>query len=393
MQYFDTSYNVDFAIFDEFNSIVDNDQVKETEHLTCKKWGDNYRIINYKKDKLESGKDYGVFRSVVLNKDSQVVSVAPFKSCSAEEIQNIAHGYWGEEFVEGTMINLFFDPAVNTWEIATRGAIGGHNKFYSESTMNFREMFFDACKQNLLDNFDHLPKNYCYSFVLQHPLNNIVQYHRMPHLYLVEVFELNGTKNKKLNFRLLKLFPRPIRYPRLFACNSLNELEQQFAGEKCPFNVMGVVVKNTITCRSKIRNPAYEVARKLRGNEPVLFYQYLDLIRSKRLKEFLKFFPHYRNAFNQFQSDIWMTSSEIAQCYHECFVKKTKPLKEYENPYKNIMYNLHELYKQILRPEGKVMTPHVVLNYYLIDLEPKVLRSCVAKMLTHVYPCTRGLNL
>jgi hypothetical protein len=381
------NFSTDFSKFDEFNFITNNDNVKDTEHLTCKKWGDNYKIINYKKDQL--GKyyenDHVVFRSVILNKDNQIVCVSPYKSCLLNEFEYHNIEFWGEEFVEGTMINLFFDSALDTWEIATRGAIGGHNKFYSESPMNFRDMFFDACKQNGLDNFDHLPKNFCYSFVLQHPLNNIVQYNRMPHLYVVEVFEIleNGRKSQAVDFRRMKMFPRAIRYPRLFPSKSTNDLKERFAGEKTPFTVMGVVLRNCLGQRSKIRNPAYEVAKQLRGNEPVLFYQYLDLLKNKKLKEFLKYFPHFRNAFNQFQSDIWMTASEISQYYHDCFVKKTKPLKEYENPYKYIMYNLHELYKTILRPEGKAITPQWVLHEILL-YEPKVLRSCVAKMLKDV---------
>lgn len=380
------NFLTDFSKFDEFNFIINNDNVKETEHLTCKKWGDNYKIIQYKKNQLGENyeNDHVVFRSVVLNKDNHIVSVAPYKSCSLHNFE--CRGFWGEEFVEGTMVNLFFDPALNNWEIATRGAIGGHNKFYSESPMNFREMFFDACKQNSLDNFDHLPKNYCYSFVLQHPLNNIVQYNRMPHLYVVEVFEIleNGKQiERKDDFRSMKLFPRAIRYPRVYPTKSTNELIARFAGEKTPFTVMGVVLRNSAGQRSKIRNLAYEVARELRGNEPVLFYQYLELLRKKQLKEFLKYFPHFRNAFNQFQSDISMTASEISQCYHDCFVKKIKPLKEYENPYKHIMYDLHELYKTILRPEGKAITPQCVLHE-ILTYEPKVVRSCVAKMLKDV---------
>ena len=50
-------------------------------------------------------------------------------------------------------MNLFYDPRRETWEIATKGAIGGNYWYYrtqygekDTSQLTFREMFNDALK-------------------------------------------------------------------------------------------------------------------------------------------------------------------------------------------------------------------------------------------------------
>ena len=42
-----------------------------------------------------------------------------------------------EEFIEGTMINLFFDHENQEWEIASKSAIGAKNNFFvSDNNIN-----------------------------------------------------------------------------------------------------------------------------------------------------------------------------------------------------------------------------------------------------------------
>jgi hypothetical protein len=81
--------------------------------------------------------DYGIFRSVIINSLNNVVCFSPPKSLHADkfmEIYPISDSYISEqdskkniiaqEFVEGTMINVFYDPAATSWQIATRSTVG-----------------------------------------------------------------------------------------------------------------------------------------------------------------------------------------------------------------------------------------------------------------------------
>jgi hypothetical protein len=95
------------------------------------------------------------------------------------------------EIVEGVMVNLFYEHRTSSWEIATKCAIGGDYNFSGEKSASFREMFFEClhCKKN--DVFlDAFPKNYSYSFVIQHPKNKIILSTPEPKLYLVAIYAI-----------------------------------------------------------------------------------------------------------------------------------------------------------------------------------------------------------
>jgi hypothetical protein len=49
--------------------------------------------------------------------------------------------------------------------------------------------------------------------------------------------------------------------------------------------------------------------------------------------------------------------------YISCFVRKEKPLKEYEFEYKTHMYKLHEKYKTELKPNQKAIDKKFVIDY------------------------------
>jgi len=105
----------------------------------------NYKIIRYDKHYLSTDliAMLGPLRSVILNSANKVVSFAPPKSISSylfiaqypEKTEYIV----AEEFVEGTMINVFWDESINlsgAWEIATRNTIGGDTSFYNAYSNN-----------------------------------------------------------------------------------------------------------------------------------------------------------------------------------------------------------------------------------------------------------------
>ena len=111
-----------------------------------------------------------------------------------------------EEFIEGTMINLFYDSSINKWEISTKSSVGGNIKFFKNQPL-FSELFKDVC-EHLGVNVENFDKNYCYSFVMQHPDNNIVIPIIEKSLYLVAVYQINNDKFGFVGLSIVYKIPR-----------------------------------------------------------------------------------------------------------------------------------------------------------------------------------------
>ena len=366
------------------------------------KLNQRYRIIRYKKPILSKDliPDYGIFRSVIINSLNNVVCFSPPKSLHADKFMEMYPGsdskknIIAQEFVEGTMINVFYDPAAASWQIATRSTVGGNMSFFQGTTSNagnngnaktFNEMFQDACVTNQL-NIHTLHHGFCYSFVLQHPCNRIVVPFSKPQLYLVEVYsiihELDGSINVyPQDLSVVKQNgmwgSTTIRFPETYEFSSYSELINKFATPNTPYNIMGVVIRNTLTNeRCKIRNPIYEEVRQLRGNQAKLQYQYLTLRKEGKIPEFIKFYPETKPELSKFRDQIHMFTNTLHLNYVSCYVKKEKPLKEFPEQYRTHMFKLHEHYLAHLRETKGAVTNTVVINY-VNNLAPSLLMFCL----------------
>uniref|UniRef100_A0A6C0KW27 T4 RNA ligase 1-like N-terminal domain-containing protein n=1 Tax=viral metagenome TaxID=1070528 RepID=A0A6C0KW27_9ZZZZ len=346
-----------------------------------------YSVIRYDKTFLcdDQIPTAGLLRSVVLNKDNRVVSFAPpksipwltFSTLYPEKKSNIV----AEEFVEGTMINVFWDSNIGIsggWEIATRSNVGAEVSFYKDSTKpstnTFRSMFMEAVSCVGLD-FNKLNPLYSYSFVLQHPQNRIVIPFSKPQLYLVAVYEILHTEGNiinitQINMNLIKnqkdiWEQTTIKFPEIYEdWENCSELVDKYASMNTNYCIVGVIVKNLDTgSRTKFRNPVYENVRHLRGNQPKLMYQYLSLRQEDKIKEYLGYYPEHKKEFAFFRDLLHKYTLALYQNYIDCYIKKQKPLKEYGEIYRTHMYNIHQIYVNELKELRQHVTNRVVIEY------------------------------
>ena len=348
----------------------------------CYTYNNFYNIVTYDKSKLtpENAHIYGMFRSVVMCKHtsrSRIVSFSPPKSISSKEYmekypEKTDVPIHGSEFVEGTMINLFFDSIVYKWEVCTKNSVGAKVKFYDTSNKTFSEMFFDACDYNGID-ISTLNQNCVYSFVLQHPENRIVTPFLTPNLYLIKVYEIaNELENDVFPIIIAeKELPmiKGVKYPKKYTFNTYEEAVDQFASENTEYTTMGVVIENIVTGeRTKFRNPNYEQVKQLRGNQSKLKYWYLCLRQNGQLNNFLKMYPETAHLIVKYRDEIHAFTKELYEKYVECYIKKCKPLIEYSAKFRTHMYKLHE----------KFLSDRIVNNMnrvikYVNELHPSLL--------------------
>ena len=146
----------------EFNKLVftceTNDSVLNLNKSECVSiTGQRYKVIRYNKDTLcyDNIPTYGIYRSVIVNSNNQVVCFSPPKSVNADafikKYNEKTSSLTAEEFVEGTMINVFWDNKIGlsgSWEISTRNKVGALSSFYTSSkSKTFRDMFLEAAKE------------------------------------------------------------------------------------------------------------------------------------------------------------------------------------------------------------------------------------------------------
>ena len=306
------------------------------------------------------------YRSVVLDDNKSILCFSPPNSIPLDNFKEkypddapCIDDVYANEIMEGTMINLFYDERTQTWEIASRGAIGGNYWYYRTQylleeqetepvqteyaeprkqsniqQMTFRQMFMDAMKNdpqqelNTMPILEYLPKNYCYSFVLQHPDNHIVLPISEPHLFLVAVYEIVDSCTVKFVpphiYETWSVFTdSTIEFPKKYELTTYRELEDVYGSIHSEYSSMGVMFTNIRTGeRAALSNPVYEEIKKLRGNNPNLQYQYFCLIRSGQVDKFLEYFPTYKKVFMQFSKQYQDFITNVHQSYFSYYVKK-----------------------------------------------------------------------
>lgn len=352
-----------------------------------------YKVIRYNKSTLcyDNIPTYGIYRSIIVNSDNKIVSFSPPKSLNADcfiKKYNIkTDTLIAEEFVEGTMINVFWDSKIGlsgAWEISTRNTVGATSSFYkSPNSKTFRTMFLEAAAHNNLD-LDSLHKNFCYSFVLQHPENRIVVPFKLPQLYLISMYIIDDSIRDNIKVysvdksNFLSLHSNTtIKVPEVYNWTTYADLIDKYASMNTSYDILGVVIYNNETGeRTKIRNPVYEQVRQLRGNQPKLQYQYLCLRKEGKVSDFLKYYPENKNEFSIFRDQIHLFTNTLYSNYISCYIKKEKPLIEFSEQYRTHMFNIHKHYLNELKDKKMYVTNTVVIKY-VNNIHPSLLMFCL----------------
>lgn len=363
----------------DFDKLLKDNNYANEKFLKVKKI-DNLYLIKYDKKHLhyDNIDTLGLFRSIICD-EKKIVSFSPPKSRNLLDIQNIndynKDDYIFEEFVEGTMINVFWNENISDWDLATRSYIGGKCCFNinNKPTATFRYMFLDAMNSTKL-NFSDLNKNYSYSFVLQHPENQIVVPFNMKTITLVSVFSFdNFTVKIELNefdriITQLDKFgvfcPRHFNllFPEVKTFNHLIDLFNE--SNNIDYKILGCVLlhKHNGT-RIKIRNKTYEYVRRLKGNTPKLQFQYYNLRKLNKVADFLKYYPEKKELLSKMRNNLHYWTTQLHKNYIDCFINKFKPLKEFPYEYKPHLYALHQLWLNELREKKEHVSKRVVINY------------------------------
>jgi hypothetical protein len=405
-----------------------------------------FYTLKYDRAKLTESQyeSLGRFRSIVLDGNGRVCCVAPPKmlkltdEMKALSVNSAAGHLTAEELVEGIMVNLFWRATAGQGE-ANSG--GGDGKWYIATKSCVGEVSYDhiieaqaeaqlqdgaggatfqklnvqeVLRRRICDvlsllpgGLDSIPKEYCYSLVIQHPKNQIVNVITVPALYLVAVYQLAdasasasagsaeaaagaaGVNVIRINRDIFSAnFGGSVSHmPSALSCisadvggegedtvvtatftpHTVDDYCNMYASmDTRSVSLAGVVFvdKDTGFCYKK-RNPKYESVKKRKGMEQKLMAQYLQMRKDRGIDEYLKYHPQHSRAFRQFRDRLHDYTQRLYDAYIAHYVKKdVKPLKEYDRELKTHMYKLHyDVYLATMKESGAFVTKHTVINY------------------------------
>ena len=380
-----------------------------------------YKILNYDKSWIYSDdRDLAKYRSVIVGEkgstpetshfQSQLLCFSPPKSVNFEQFIEeypdldgyVPENIYINEIVEGTMINLFYDCRTESWQLATKSAVGANYSYYdyniledsndpkTKKRMTFRDMFIDALDEPLYVDINKaafipmLDKTYCYSFVLQHPQNHIVLQMIQPAVYLVALYKIKNYTNEIATAQYIPLNEAKkwsslkhskIRFPTEYTdrTNDYKFIKESFcAGYSYPYLPGFMFTDQTTGDRMTMRNDRYEYIKELRGNYSHVQYLYLNLLRTGRITEFLSWFPIYKNIFYK-NYELYKTFvASVHNAYMDIYVHKHKNI----SVDSNIKYIIHKINSEVFIPslkgERMTITRRFVWKYLLDNISPNM---------------------
>jgi hypothetical protein len=317
----------------------------------------HYSILNYDKDFLcFNDTESSIYRSVICSyPEKQVLCFSPTKSVPYNSfIQSDKTCI--SEIVEGIMVNLFFDTRIQSWEIATKSAVGcKYGQKYNNNELTIYDMFIKALAGNsektLNDNpiISMLPKWCSFSFVISMQAE--------PQLTLVAVYNIQKLNILMLpsslykNWKVFEDVQDIILFPKEYNHIDKNTTKKGY-----------MLVNYETGQRSKWINPDYIIKKKLSKIKPATQYLYLCLRRVSKVYDYLTYFSKQKRDFLLLEKQYEDYIDKVHQYYLEHFVKKNINWDDIPEKFKNTIYKIH--YTIFLK--GLSQNMHIVITKNII---------------------------
>lgn len=317
-----------------------------------------FALIRYVKGQSDLSKSHvRAFRSVVWDTlENRPASVTPFKSTDGESLptEGAPAEYRVESFVDGTLIGMWWDKYNRTWRIHTRSTIDGNCRFYS--TRSFSDLFYSTVDPSFTTT---LNTAHSYSFILSHPENRIVVPVKRASVTCVQ--EVRITDTGAVEWAKPTVFP-PTAFRNARTWNDviagLSEWNLRFG-----HTIQGVHITGTDGRRWKLRTPAYNAVRQMRGNSARRDFLWLSLWKAQQLPAYLGIYPEERTAANRL-IDTWKrVTNEVYHTYVDVFKARSLDKSQIPPKYRPFVYGLHNKYMTELKMQGKSVDWRAALEF------------------------------
>ena len=339
-----------------------------------------YQILNYDKNVL-CFNDFknGIYKNVIYSyPELNVLSFMTPKKMSSKLFfntfsltltsGNFKQDFTVTEFIDGALINLFYDKRIKKWMLATKYQNAKKGFILKESHKVYRE-FIHLLRGNIINTLNNLPlieyfeKNRSYNFKIHN--NNI---------YLLNIFEIDNRKDvSKISYIPLKIYKKNlntlngvINFPKEYFFSTLEELMETDTLEYFPN-------KYVITHRSGIQTSTYntdfEQIKKYNMVPHNIQYLYLCLRRMKNEQMYCKYFPSFKDMFRNMDIIYKNFIDMVYLCYTDYYILRQLP---YKKLYMNWAEKIHkDIYIPSLKNKNRIKINKQVIERYFEDLHPR----------------------
>ena len=221
------------------------------------------------------------------------------------------------KYIEGVKLTMFHHDG--RWRLATNRRIDAFQAFWG-SHESFGDQFVRICQakhawlyQALVETKETaaLKPDMCYSFVLQSQDNRIVVHVSTPEIYHIATFDRSTMEEVAEDIGIAK--PSSVSF-----ANTTELLESMML-----FNYWntGYIIRGQQ--RYKVFFSGYNLAKQVKGNNPNMFQQCLELRQDQvKLQEFLAYFPEYVGLVRHMEHSLRCAAASMYQMYVAFYIQK-----------------------------------------------------------------------
>lgn len=350
--------------------------------------GSYYSVFNYDKEMLcYNDNKNRMHRLTILSfPENNILAFSPPKSLTYNTFVTkypvIDNEIAVTEYIEGIMVNLFYDTRSDMWKLATLDNVNIINTDGNDYvTCEFKRAFQHDNNLPLNDIiiFQYLPKDYSYTFSLKPLTTNLYKPVDRPEVYIISVHQVKEdtveyiSPNEYENWSIFTDVNNTIQFPRRYDnIQQYSEITKNNSYHFSDDRLAGVIVKNTYTGEQcKIVMDNYEKYMKMMDVTPLNRYKYVCLLRINKITEYLTFFPRARNDFYKMKEIYNHLIGRIRSAYQDKYIKQNANF--IEDKYVTIIYKIHHnVYLQSLNRNNNIVINCNIIKDYMKSMDPKM---------------------